>query len=311
MAQTVTQTTASITRVQEIFLNAILAAKVFDPSSGIRQVQGTRDKFSMVELFTNTNIVQPYADKPAESGDGALTDIEFDIAKKSINYPVPYDLFKNTQWKEAIQNIHAMGLPQEVQVAIVESITKKALAEIENEIVSGNAGATGDKSGGIDGFIKVINDKLTAASLTAQIIAADTSLTNPALIQGVFTNMVNQVPTPLLTESGAAKLIVSPATDWAYKRSLQLQANAVSNSGTENFGGFELMVIPNMNPRWAAIGNPSNIGIGTPSAISDIVSLQVNDMSHINQNQANIFGNFGFGVGAVTTDWVTFENTTA
>lgn len=310
MAVAVTQTTATINRVSEIFLNAVLKASTFSPEMGIRQIEGSRDKFSMVEMSTGSNIVQAYATAPSETGDAAITDVEFTIDKKSINLPIPYDLFKNTKWLEDIANIHNMGIPEDLKAAMVMNITDKALAEIESEVWSSNAGATGDPAATINGFIKTINDKLTAASLTGQIISGATSFTDPTTIQARFNAMVAGVPTALLNDQAGTKFFVSPATEWAYRRSLQTQNMAVLSSEPTNFGGFELQVVPNLNSRWMVLGKPDNLGIGLPSSPSDIIQLDVIDQKENLKNQANIFGNFGYGAGAVTTDWVTSEDTT-
>lgn len=311
MAVTVTQASDSISRVEQIFLEAVLQAASFDSSFGIRQVQGTRDKFSMWEMSTGSNIVQSYATAPAEAGDAAVTDTEFTIDKKSINLPFPYDLLKNTEWKDAVANIHSMGIPNELAEAMVRNITDKALKEVESEIWSSNAGATNDPSGTINGFIKLINDKLTAASLTTQILSGAVSFTDPTTIQARFNAMVDVVPTALLNEQSGTAFFVSPATAWAYRRSLQTQNMAVLSSEPTNFGGFEIKVVPNLNSRWMVLGKAENLGIGMPSAPSDIISLDVIDQKENLKNQANIFGNFGYGAGIVTTDWVTYENTTA
>ena len=311
MAVTVTQTTATINRVSEVFLKAVLEAKTFSPEVGIRQIEGSRDKFSMVELSTGTNVVQNYATAPSEAGDAAVTDVEFTIDKKSINLPIPYDLFKNTKWLEDIANIHNMGIPEELKVAMVENITANALKTVEAEVWSSNAGATGDPAATINGFIKTINDKLTAASLGAQILSGATSFTDPTTIQARFNAMIDVVPTALLNDQVGTKLFVSPATEWAYRRSLQTQNMAVLSSEPTNFGGFELQVIPNLNPRWMVLGKSDNLGVGLPSSPNDIINLDVIDQKDNLKNQANIFGNFGYGAGAVTTDWVTYEDTTA
>ncbi len=86
---------------------------------------------------------------------------------------------------------------------------------------------------------------------------------------------------------------------------------AVLSSEPTNFGGFELKVVPNLNSRWMVLGKADNLGIGMPSAPSEIISLDVIDQKDNLKNQANIFGNFGYGAGIVTTDWVTSEDTTA
>jgi len=311
MAVTVTQQSDSISRVEEIFLDAVLKAASFDSAFGIRQVQGTRDKFSMWEMSTGSNIVQAYATAPAEAGDAAVVDTEFTIDKKSINLPIPYDLFKNTEFKDAIANIHAMGIPNELAEAMVSNITEKALKEVEAELWTSNAGATGDPTGTINGFVKLIVDKLTAATLTGQILSGANSLVDPTTIQARFNDMVDAVPTSLLNEQADVFFHVSPATAWAYRRSLQTQNMAVLSSEPTNFGGFGIKVVPNLNSRWAVLGKTSNMGIGLPSSPNDIISLDVIDQKDNLKNQANIFGNFGYGAGVVTTDWVTYENTTA
>ena len=308
MAVAINQTSASISRVEDIFLNAVLRAASFDSGFGIKQVQGTRDKFSMWEMSTG-GIVQTYSSAPAEQGNAAISDTEFDIDKKSINLPIPYDLFKNTEWKDAVANIHAMGIPEELKVAMVTNIAEAALKTVEAELWSSNAGATGDIAGTIKGFLKLAVDKLTAATLPAQIIAAAASLTDPTTIQAKFNAMVDVVPTALLAEQSDVFFHVSPATAWAYRRSLQTQDMAVLSSEPTNFGGFGLKVVPNLNPYWILLGKTSNLGIGLPSAPTDIISLDVIDQRENLKNQANIFGNFGYGSGLVTTDWVTMENT--
>tara|TARA_R110000796_G_scaffold146783_1_gene263451 strand:- start:4374 stop:5303 length:930 start_codon:yes stop_codon:yes gene_type:complete len=308
MAVAINQTSASISRVEDIFLNAVLRAASFDSGFGIKQVQGTRDKFSMWEMSTG-GIVQTYSSAPAEQGNAAISDTEFDIDKKSINLPIPYDLFKNTEWKDAVANIHAMGIPEELKVAMVTNIAEAALKTVESELWSSNAGATGDIAGTINGFLKLAVDKLTAAGLNSQKIAAAASLTDPTTIQAKFNAMVDVVPTALLAEQSDVFFHVSPATAWAYRRSLQTQDMAVLSSEPTNFGGFGLKVVPNLNPYWILLGKTSNLGIGLPSAPTDIISLDVIDQRENLKNQANIFGNFGYGSGLVTTDWVTMENT--
>tara|TARA_R100000951_G_scaffold115853_1_gene125352 strand:+ start:456 stop:1388 length:933 start_codon:yes stop_codon:yes gene_type:complete len=310
MAVAITQTTGSISRVEEIFLDAVLKASSFDAGFGIKQVQGTRDKFSMWEMSTS-GVVQDYLTAPAEQGNAAISDTEFSIDKKSINLPIPYELFRNTEWKDAVANIHNMGIPEELKVAMVQNIVDSALKQVENELWSSNAGATNDPAATIDGFCKIVNDKLTAASLTGQILSGAASLTDPTTIQDRFNAMVDAVPVALLAEQGDVYFHVSPATEWAYRRSLQTQNMAVLSSEPTNFGGFGIKVVPNLNTRWAVLGKTSNLGIGLPSAFSDIISLDVIDQKENLKNQANIFGNFGYGAGAVTTDWVTYEDTSA
>ena len=310
MAVAITQTSDSISRVEEIFLDAVLRASSFDAGFCVKQVQGTRDKFSMWEMSTD-GIVQDYNTAPGEQGNAAISDTEFTIVTKSINLPVAYDLFKNTEWKDAVANIHSMGMPEELKVAMVQNIAESALKQVESELWSSNAGATGDATGAVNGFIKIIKDKLTAATKTGQILSGANSLVDPTTIQARFNEMVAAIPYALLQAQGEVFFHVSPATEWAYRRSLQTQNMAVLSSEPTNFGGFGIKVVPNLNPRWAVLGKTSNLGIGLPSSFGDIISLDVIDQRDNLKNQANIFGNFGYGAGATTTDWVTLENTTA
>ena len=72
MAVTLTQASDSISRVEEVFLEAVLQAASFDAGFGIKQIQGTRDKFSMWEMTTGTDIVQAYAAAPSDAGTAAM-----------------------------------------------------------------------------------------------------------------------------------------------------------------------------------------------------------------------------------------------
>ena len=308
MAITVSQVSDSISRVEEIFLNAVTSSRTMEL---VRNVRGTRDIFSMVEMSTGSNVVQAYATVPSEAGDAAIADVQFTIDKKSINVPFPYDLLKNTEWKETIANIHDQGIPTGLAEEMVGNITAKALAEVESEIWNSNDGAGGSPTGTINGFIKLINDKLTAASLGAQILSATTPTTVPANIQAILGSMVAVVPLALLADPSNTVFAMSPATKYAYTRSLETQSAAVKNTDDLRFGGFLIEVIPNLNSRTIVLGKLNNLGVGTPSAPNDIISLEVIDQKAVLKNQANIFGNFGYGAGAVTTDWVTYEDTTA
>lgn len=311
MAVAVTQTTNSLSRVEEIFVKAVTSSPTFDSNIGIQQIAAVRDKFSMANLSTNTNVLQAYATAPSETGDITVGDDEFTITKKSINVPFAYDQLANTKWKEAIDNIHAMGLPADLEEAIVTDVANIARRETESKIWNNNDGATGSPADGSEpGFIKIINDELTAASLTAQILSGANDFTDKTVIQGQLDAMIAVAPTALLDLTLGAKFFISPAVDFAYRRSLETQNNAVLEQSATRFSGFEIQVIPNLNSRTMLFGLPSNLGVGTPSQVSDMISLAVQDQRENQKNQANIFGNFGYGAGAQTTDWVTNENTT-
>lgn len=314
MAVSVSQTTPDILRNRELFAEVITSTPTFDANTGIRQIAGTRDKFSMANLFTNANILQAYADAPPETGDITIADDEFDIIKRSINVPFPYDQLANTQWKDAVANIHEMGIPSELQGEMLQNAAEKVKAPIENEIWNNNDGITGSPSTiGFDGFFKQITDRLTTAGLTANILSGSNDFTDPTVIQAQFNAMIQRagVYSPAMLDlTKGAKLIVHPAVDYAYRRSLETQNQAVLPQSSSQFSGFEIVVIPNINVRTMLFGFPSNLAVGTPSDVNDLVNLSVIDQKENLKNQANIFGNLGYGAGSQTTDFVINNNTT-
>lgn len=296
MALTATQTSDSVNRLPEIFFNGFAQMKTLDAGLGIQVVNATRDKFAMKSI-SGSNFSQAYAAAPAEQGTIALSDEEFTISKFSINTPLDYDVLKDTEWKDAIANINNQDFPMELKEAIIAYIM-----DLEKE---------GIEAAMWTSWFTEIDADLTAATLTAQIVAAATPTTVPANIQGIFNDMIDAAPVTLLERADRVKLFVNPATAWAYKRSLQTQNMAVIPSVATNFGGFDLVEIPNLPVKRILLGLPENLAVGIPAPNSDIMQLDVIDQKSNLKNQANVFGNYGYGVGQATTDFVTFEDTTA
>lgn len=306
---TVNQTTESISHIEEILANAIVAARTFDPSVGIPVYTAVADKFS---LFTGStaNMLQPYADKPVATGDTTVADQEFTIITQSIFHEVAYRIFKNTVWKDAIANIATQGLPPEFEAFIVSYTTGKIGEQVEQVLWCANATLPGCPTADQPGFWKIIQGLLTTAGKTAQIVDFTADITTVANVQAGLQELVDQAPLALVADKTNVKIFCSPIVETAYRRSLQLQAYAVLPSEPTNFSGYELVVIPNMVSDMVVMGYPGNLGLGMPSD-AELVNLLVVDMfTQGLGNFAMIVGNIGYGAGAATTDWVIGANNT-
>lgn len=300
---TITQTTPSVTRVEEIFMNEILGSRTFDPSVGIGMYTAVRNVFSMFTGST-ANMLQDYACKPTPTGDVSLVDEEFTLLTQSIFHEVCYDKFVNTQWKDAIANIANQGLPAEFENFLVSYTTSDIGSTIENNLWNSNGGATGDPTTTMDGFRKVVSDILTAATLPAQIVVLAADPTLKANVIAAMEQMTNAAPAALIADRANSRLFVAPGVDYAYRLALQDKAYAVLASEPTNIGGFQIEVIPNLNPNTMLLGKPGNLGVGMAME-NEIVDLSVIDQYTLGQgNFARIVGNVGYGAGAATTDWV-------
>lgn len=295
MALNVTQTSDSVSRLAQFFINGFAQMRTLDPGLGIQVVNATRDKFAM-KTMSGSNFSQAYAAAPSEQGTISLTDEEFTIDKFSINVPLAYDVLKDTEWKDAIANINNQDFPMELKEAIIAYIMDTEKESIEATMWT-------------DWFTEIDAD-LTAGSLSAQIVSAATATTDPTEIQGILNSMVDAAPVTLLTRADQTRFFMNPATAWAYKRSLQTQNMAVLNSVETNFGGFNIVEIPNLPVKRILLGLPQNLAVGIPAPNSDIMQLDVIDQKENLKNQANVFGNYGYGTGNATTDFVTYEDTT-
>lgn len=303
LTASISQTTDSISREAEIFYNALLATPTFDESLGI-QVIPARDKFALV-TGTTSSLLQDYSSAPSVAGTITVTDAEYSLTKKLIFTNFEYDALKNTQWRDAIMNISNEGIPADLEGWIIDFVGKKSKATFENILWCQNAGLAADPSGTNDGWIKLIKDDLQAASLAAQNIALASDPTASANIEGLLRGMIAQMPDALVADKEGTMIMVGPRTHQAlYSAYVQ---NAYSNIPTDNanmFDGFKVVTIPNLNNNHILIGKPSNLGLGV-AYTNDVFTLNVTDKASLGDgNFARIHGNFGFGAGVATTDWV-------
>lgn len=302
MALTYTQTSDTINRLNEVFMNGITENNTFSIDR-MQYVTEVRDKFSMVSL-SGSNFKQAYAKDPASQGTIGYTDEEFTISKYSIRTDLEYDALKNTQWLEAIADLNGQDLPEQMKAEIIEYIAKLVSKEIGEALWNGD--------GDIDGFFAEINADLTAATLGAQILSAATVLTVPANIQGVLTDMYDAANSYMKRNRTELAYFVSPAVAWAYTRSLQLQNMAVLPSNADSFGGIKIVEVANLADTTIILGNPANMAVGFAAPNSEFMNMNIIDQRNINGgNFAKVVCDFGYNVGIATTDFVTFEDTTA
>lgn len=303
LTASVSQTTDSISRESEIFYNALLATPTFDSNLGI-QVIPARDNFALV-TGTTASLLQDYASSPSVAGTITVTDAEYSITKKMIFTNFEYDALKNTQWRDAVQDIANEGLPADLEGWIIDFVGKKSKQTFADILWNQNAGLADDPSGTNDGWIKLIKDDLQAASLAAQNIALASDPTDSANIEGLVRGMIAQMPKALVADKEGTRIMMGPVTHQALLSSYV--QNAYSNIPTDNanmFDGFRVEMIPNLNDNHILIGKPSNLGLGV-AYTSDVFSLKVTDKASLGDgNFARIHGNFGFGAGVATTDWV-------
>lgn len=224
-------------------------------------------------------------------------------------HKVAYDIFKNTQWKDAIANLKDQGLPREFQEFLAGDTAKQANADVEKEFWMGNSDLVGSPTGAgfINGFYKIISDKLTAASKTSQIVAlgANEDPTDPTKVQAAFDKIVAAMPKTLVGARAKVRFFVSPLVEQAHRRSLQLQlASNLPNVNPLVHNTYELIVVPNLDDKTIIVGKPENMAIAT-AVDGDLVEINVVDQFALGLgNFARVFGNFGYGVGAATTDFV-------
>ena len=306
LAASITQTTDTISRETEIFYNALLDTPTFDQSLGI-QVIPARDKFSLI-TGTATSLLQDYATSPSVAGTITTTDAEYSITKKMIYSNFEYDNLKNTIWNEAIMNMGDQGMPADLEAWILDFVGRQTKQELANELWNQNGGLADDPTGTNNGWAKLIQTKLQAASLSARVIALASDPTAAANIEGLLDGMIAQAPKALVSDKENTRIMLGPVAYHALFRAYQ--QNAYSNIPTDNvdmFGGFRVVKIPNLNDNRIIIGKPSNLGMGL-AVSSDIVELNVVDKFALGDgNFARIFGNFGYGAGVATTDWILGE----
>lgn len=312
---TVTQNTETIERVAPIFADKILDSVTLG-LAGIQTVPASRDKFAMVEGSVS-GMIQNYSDKPSFEGSTTLTDAEFSISPKSIRHEILYSIFTNTKWKGAIADMKNQKLPPEFVSFILDQQSQLTAKQFEDEMWNGNGGLTGDLTDGtpvgytyVDGYGKLINDKLTAAALTDQIITdAVNDPTNPAEVQAALDLVINGLPRPLI--NGVATIFVGKGVEEAlWKSYSDTQATNVREANTNFYRRYKIQVIPNLNDKRIIAGLPSNLGIGSAFGTGNMLDLNIVDQYSLGQgNFAIMTANYGYGAGVVTNDWVYYTST--
>lgn len=314
---TVTQTTDTVERVAPIFANKILDSVTLG-LPGIQTVPASRNRFAMVEGSVS-GMIQNYSDKPSAEGITTLTDEEFSISPKSIYHEILYSIFVNTKWKGAIADMKNQKLPPEFISFVLDQQSQLTSKQFEDEMWNGNGGLTGDLTDGtpvgftyVNGYGKLIKDKLTAAALPAQIITqavAGEDPTDPTKVQAQLDLIIDALPVTLI--NGVATIFVSPQVEAAlWKSYSDTQATNVREDNTNFYRLHKVITIPNLNPRRIIAGLPENLGIGSAFGTGNMLDLNVVDQYSLGQgNFAVVTANYGYGAGVVTTDWVSYEYT--
>lgn len=312
---TITQNTATIQRVAPIFADKILESVTMN-LPGVQMVAGSRDKFAMV-TGSVTGAIQNYSDKPSADGTTSLIDTEFTISGKSIFHEVAYSKFANTKWKSAVEDMKAQRLPQEFVAFILDQQAKISGAQFEDEFWNGNGGLTDDLTNGTpagftycNGVGNLVKAALTAASKTSQIITQTTSgdaPTDSTKVQAEFASILAVAPKALI--GGKGTFFVSPVVEAALYQSYANQAATnIPQTNSLMFNRHNVVVIPNLNDNRIIFGLPENLGIGSAFGESNLLDLQIVDKySQGDGNFAVVTANYGYGAGAVTTDWVSYE----
>ncbi len=302
---TITQTTPTVKRELEIMSNVILETDVF---TKFKVIPAVRDKFAMFNGSVS-GMSQDYSDNPVETGTTTLTDEEFTIYKGSIFHGVPYDKFKDTEFNVSISDLKSQGLPPQF-VDMVSGLAGKSISkDAAVDIYNGAGGLTGDPTGKVNGLAKIIKDKLTAASLTAQIVTDGTN--NPALKGGVevalaalkatFTDDVIEMKEDFVF------LMNGVVNDAHYEALSEVAATNIPQASALNYLGYNIEIARGLSSRRIIFCRKENINVSL--AISgDLVSLDIVDMYALGGgNKARIVGNYGYGVGIATTDFFIFE----
>jgi len=318
MALTITQTTATIERVAEIFSNAILSSETIE-SNMFQYIRASRDTFSM-NFGSTSALVQDYSDDPSLSGTITAADAEFTIGKRSIKFKIDYDEFKNTIWKDAVADLKNQKLPPKFLTWLAGEITKEVNSETEADWWNGNGGLTGDLTDGtpvgrtyLNGFGNIIRTKLAAAP--SQIITEAVAATVPSdstKVQAILLAATAVIPTALVA-SPDMTIFVAPSVEQAYWESLSTTlATNLPQTDSLMFNRYKIKVIPNLNPLRIIIGKSQNMGVAVSVNGNDLLDLNVVDQYALgNGNRAFLTANYGYGAGIQTTDFVLWENTAA
>lgn len=296
---TINQATATVARVDELFYARVLEAKTFSDNIGFQDVQFARDVFSLTEMIVDDTILQDYACKPVATGNVEVDDNEFTIYKNSIKHEICYEIFKNTQWKDAIANLQNQGLPPQFEAALLEQLGKKIMALIEGYMWNGKLTGTT-----FDGFTQIITDRLTASALTGQIVDLGTDdPTAVATVEAALRKVIAGLPTNL-KGSDAIRFFVHPSVEQAlYVKYSATGYTNIPQTDSLMIDRYRMVTIPNLDPYTIIAGIPGNMGVAL-LADGDQVTLNVRDMSEFGDNYALVHGSIGYGAGIATDDFV-------
>ena len=307
-SNTVTQTSDTVSDEAKILSNVILETDVF---TKFHTVGAVRDKFRMWNGSVSSDIVQDYADTLTETGTTSLTDEEFTIEKKSIYHGVPYDKFKDTIFNVSISNLKDQGLPAPF-VEMVSGLAGKQAGKLAaDDIYNGQGGLTGDPSGGVVGLAKLIEDNLTAASLTAQLVSsAVLDPTDKTEIEGALAAMKAVFTTDMIESKDEFVLLMNGVVNDAHYEALSaVAATNIPQASAMKYLGYDIEIAKGLSSRRIIFCKKENINVSL-AVSGDLLSLDVVDQYALGQgNKARIVGNYGYGVGIATTDFVMFEYT--
>lgn len=317
MSLTVTQNTATLERLAKIYANAILPDSTMKIPS-LQKIQSVRNTFSM---FTGSvdNPLQPYKDEfTNEDTDVTLADAEYTIIPRSVRVKIAYSKFENTQWKDAIADIRAQKLPMDFMRWFLDQVGKKGMAQMESELWNAGGGLSGDEADGTpsgytyaDGFGALIKARLTAASLSGQIVTQTTSGDDPTdstKVKAELDSVIAALPTAL--NNGRATIFIAPAVMEAlYNAELNTAATNIQENVLQSYRRYKLYVVENLNPSRIIAGLGENLGIGlSVKGNGNLMGLSVKDQFALNGNNiAIVSGNIGYAAGIATEDWVSYE----
>lgn len=305
---TVTQTSATVSGELDIMSNVILETDVF---TKFKVVPATRDKFRMWEGSVSDDMIQDYSDNPTETGTTTVSDEEFTIAKKSVFHGVPYDVFKDTEMKVSIDDLKNQTLPPKFVDVVSELTGKKAAKFAANDIYNSGGGQTGDPVAGLEGLASIIKTNLTAAGLGAQAITSATlDPTDSADIKGALDAM-KAVMTDDMIEMKEDFVILQNGVinDAWYEYLSGVAATNIPQNSALKYQNFDIEIAKGLSSRRMIFCKKENINVSL-AVSGDLLDLQIVDQYMLGQgNKARIVGNYGYGVGIATTDFVIFEFT--
>lgn len=305
---TITVATEEIERVPGIFANQLAEASdsLF---SSIQTARSVRNKFSMTNGSTDDTIFQPYAAKLTATGATSVTESNFEIFNYGIKHEIEFSEFDNTKWK--IDDIKNEELPVEIKEFLAAQYGTRAANLVQKGLFTGNGGLTGDLSTNVpDGWPVVIKAALTAASLTNRIISdAVNDPTSSAAILTVLDLMIAQASDEMLDNSENFGFIIPKRCHRAYKAALKAQLSTNFTDTPEDYQDFKMQPYQNCNSRRIIMGDLGKLGAGFDFSGEALQLDFINQYPINGDNLSLAVGKFGYGAGAVTTDFVIFEFT--